>query len=404
MNPFRTVHPSWRDAPLAYLDATPPPTRLVEIALGEVVTRVLPSPVRREPEIAAKWSPHVRVRQILGGPATMSSVDVGAYAKKQREKKKEGEKKKDELKRGNVAEIVSYIQLQAALAYPARIGVITFKELREKIEGKLPNNIEWMHYGAVAGRNNMKEVTGLIVLGRPAAPRKVVEDAASVFAGRPIGGDGDWFEYETGGIRRADGTVHRTFMERHNDPIVEALRWQITEGNLIQAIGRLRPHRRDAPCWLDIVTDVPLPIDVSELVQWDDVKPGAVGAMALQGVVLTNISDAHLAFGVSDWAARGVVGKSKEKVLLRDSTDSSPVRKFTYQKDGPGHKRANGSYLPAIISQQSALRAWLEAKLGPLVTLEIEHPTQLAEWQPETMPLGELVGVFGGWLGESGEG
>src|SRR5687768_9679420 len=125
-----------------------------------------------------------------------------------------------------------------------------------------------MHYGATAGRNNMKEVTGLIVLGRLAAPRKVVEDAASVFAGRPIGGDGDWFEYDTGGIRLADGTVQRTFMERHHDPIVEALRWQITEGNLIQAIGRLRPHRRDAPCWLDIVTDVPLPLPVCELVQW----------------------------------------------------------------------------------------------------------------------------------------
>ena len=121
-----------------------------------------------------------------------------------------------------------------------------------------------MHYGATAGRNNMEEVTGLIVLGRLAAPRKVVEDAASVFAGRPIGGDGDWFEYETGGIRLADGTVRGVRMERHKDPIVEALRWQITEGNLIQAIGRLRPHRRGTPCWLDIVTDVPLPITVHE--------------------------------------------------------------------------------------------------------------------------------------------
>ncbi len=36
---------------------------------------------------------------------------------------------------------------------------------------------------------------------------------------------------------------------------------------------------------------------------------------------------------------------------------------------------ANGNYLPAIIDQPSALRAWLETKLAPLVALEIEHPT-----------------------------
>ena len=96
VKPFRTVHPSWRQAPLAYLDATPPPTWLVEIALGEVVTRVLPSPVRREPEIAAKWSPHVHVRQILGGPATMSSVDVGAYARRKREEREKQKSQREE--------------------------------------------------------------------------------------------------------------------------------------------------------------------------------------------------------------------------------------------------------------------------------------------------------------------
>lgn len=53
----------------------------------------------------------------------------------------------------------------------------------------------------------------------------------------------------------------------------------------------------------------------------------------------------------------------------------------------------------------SAEASWLETRLRrKLATLEIEHPTRLAEWQPETMPLGELVRVFGGWLREAGEG
>jgi hypothetical protein len=155
-------------------------------------------------------------------------------------------------------------------------------------------------------------------------------------------------------------------MERHPDPIAEALRWLITEGQLIQAIGRLRPHRRDAPCRLDIITDVPLPIVVNEKVQWGDVKPGAVGAMALQGVILTNVSDAQRAFGLKEWVARGVGGFSKGNLPVRETTESSPVRKFTYQKDGQGQKPCEGFMLPDIIGGQEALRTWLEAKLGPL--------------------------------------
>ena len=305
VTPFRTVHPSWREAPMVYLDATPPPARLVEIALGEIVTHGLPSVVIKHPEIAARWSDHVRVRWIVGAPATMTGVGVGERARKL-----------GQLKPGNVTEIVSYIQLQAALAYPARIGVITYKELRERISGRLPDNIEWLHHGAVAGRNNLKEVAGLIVLGRLSAQRKDVEADASVFAGRPLSGGGDRFDHVPGGIRLVDGTAFGVFMERHQDPIAEAIRWLITEGNLIQAIGRLRPHRRNAPCWLDIIADVPLPVAAHEVVRWDDVKPRAFGAMAFHGVVLTNVSDAMSAFGLSEWAVRGVGGISNRESRL----------------------------------------------------------------------------------------
>jgi hypothetical protein len=95
--------------------------------------------------------------------------------------------------------------------------------------------------------------------------------------------------------------------------------------------------------------------------------------MAAEGVVLTNSRDAGLAFGTTDWGARGVGGFSKES-LIRDSTDSSPVRKFTYQKAGPGQKRYTGSYLPGILpGGVPALWVWLEERLGPLASLEVER-------------------------------
>jgi hypothetical protein len=222
--------------------------------------------------------------------------------------------------------------------------------------------------------NDMQEVAGLIVIGRPVPKRSDVEASASVFAGRPVfGGEGHFFDQRPGGIQLADGSIVAATVDHHPEPIAEALRWRTTVGELLQAVGRLRPHRRSAPCWLDIVCDVPLPIPVHEWARWGDVASGAVGDMASAGVVLTNVQDAMKAFGMTDWDARGVGGFPIES-LIRDSTDSSSIRKFSYQKAGPGQKRYTGFYLPSNLpGGEQALRAWLEAKLGPLSSLEVER-------------------------------
>lgn len=362
VSPRREVHRTWLDAPVVYMDATPLPVNLVEHVLGRFSAQGLPSGVTKHPDIKARWSPHVFVRQIVGGPSTMNRAGVGRRARET-----------GKHKTNNTADTMAYIKLRSALARPGRIGVVTFKELRERIEGQLPADIVWMHHGAVAGRNEMETVTGLIVIGRPSAARRSVEADAAVLTGRTVVGGGDRFEYEDGGIRLADGSAVATRMERHDDQDVEALRWLITEGGLIQAIGRLRPHRRAEPCWLDIVADVPLPLAVHEVVPWGTVKPGAVGDMALQGVVLPNVSDAQRAFKLSDWAARGVGGFSKEYISLELPPSPRPFRRLTYQKAGSGHKECEGWFLPAIVGDEASLREWLEVKLGPLASLTVDR-------------------------------
>jgi hypothetical protein len=113
--------------------------------------------------------------------------------------------------------------------------------------------------------------------------------------------------------------------------------------------------------------------------------------------------------GLTKYAAERA-GEVAPKTLNRSiplevSGQPSGVRTFTYQRERQGAGRNNGYYLPAVIGPPAALRAWLETRLRcKLATLEIEHPTQLAEWQPETMPIGELVSVLGGWMGEVPEG
>ncbi|WOH76439.1 bifunctional DNA primase/polymerase [Bradyrhizobium sp. NDS-1] len=354
--PLQPVHPSWR-APTLVLDATAPPASLLAIALGEIEIPGCPPVVTEQRDVAAKWPDHVRVRQVVGAPVSMSKLGLWKDAKPR-----------------NVRDIVRFIGLRAALAAPDRIGVVTYKGLLDQIAGQLPANVIARHFGALAGMNDMQDVAGLIVIGRPAAKRSAVEALASVFAGRPMtGGEGHFFDKYPGGIQLADGSFVATTVDRHPEPIAEALRWRITVGELLQAVGRLRPHRRSEPCWLDIVCDVPLPVTVHEVVRWAGAAPRATADMVAEGVVLTNSRDAGLAFGTTDWGARGVGGFSIES-LIRDSTDSPPVRKFTYQKAGPGQKRYAGWYLPGILpGGVPALRGWLEGRLGPLASLEVER-------------------------------
>ena len=358
VTPLRTVHQSWRGATTLVLDATAPPASLMAIALGEIEILGGTPVVTEQPDVAARWPDYIRVRQILGAPVSMGKLGLVEFS---------GPKPR------NVRDIVRFIRLRAALAAPDQIGVITYKGLFEQIEGQLPANVVTRHFGALAGMNDMEDVAGLIVIGRPAPKRSAVEATASIFAGHPIsGGEGHFFERRPGGIQLTDGSVVTTTVDHHPEPIAEALRWRATNGELGQAVGRLRPHRRSAPCWLDIVCDVPLPIRAHTAVRWNDVTPGAEADMAATGMILTNNRDAMTAFELSDWEARGVGGISIES-LIRDSTDSSPVRKFSYQKTGSGQKRHTGYYLPAILTGgEIALRAWMEERLGPLASLEIE--------------------------------
>lgn len=122
-----------------------------------------------------------------------------------------------------VIDLLRLIRLRAALVGQDRTVVVIgpMRLIARLKDMGLPENVECGHFGAIAGIDRWNAAAGLIVIGQmQPGPR-----------------------------------------------IVEALRWQITEGELVQAIGRLRALRRgpDNPCFLDILNDVPLPISVDEV-------------------------------------------------------------------------------------------------------------------------------------------
>ncbi|ABD08007.1 hypothetical protein RPB_3311 [Rhodopseudomonas palustris HaA2] len=368
---LRPVHPDWH-LPTLVLDATPPPDlSLLDIAFGapDATARIVA-------DVLAKWPKHVEVRQLLG--ATVSKNGLGLRPGM-------------EPATRNIRDLLRRVRVLAAEAAPARIGIIAQKALLDYIRDDLPPNVIPLHFGKLAGMNNMRNVAGLVVIGRQAPWPANVEREAGVWLGYPVEPTG--FENVRAKVGGRTVTVNR-----HRHPLVDALRWLVTDAGLLQAVGRLRPHRRSRPCWLEIINDVVL--DLPSVVATDWSPPGAVADMMAAGVVLTNKRDAMAMFGVSDWEARsigGVVEVGLESLLenpYRDSNPTSPkqpkgsgedtnrgrrapakTRRVIYRKVGPGQKVNQALILPYVIpGGEKAVREVLESKLGiDLASLEIER-------------------------------
>ncbi|MHB2207769.1 bifunctional DNA primase/polymerase [Methylobacterium sp. CM6257] len=384
LRPLTTVHISWR-APTLILDATAPPPSVIEPVLGLEVDEVA--------SIAAEWSPHRFVRQIVGAP--VSSTKLGLTGKG------EGNTRTfDDLRR--------LIVLRAALAYPRQVAVIAQAAVEERLVGLgLPANVVTGHFNGLSGRNDMEKVAGMIVIGQAMPPIFSMEADAGTLTGAPVEvaeavlkpGERRWYPRVPGAVRLRDGSNYPIEHYRHPDPVVEALRWQICEGQLIQAIGRLRPLRRgpgDA-FFLDLVTDVPLPITVDRVEEWNAVRLGAWADMAAEGVILTAASDIQAAFPDLAPSPKAAQNMSEAvRLTLRSNMDSyidlGVSVSLIEAKRAGRFAPTEIAVLPNGPKGPNVLKRWLgERGLGPIDRITVKRAGKT--WaRPSFERVGRLIG------------
>lgn len=173
------------------------------------------------------------------------------------------------------------------------VAVVTYKDTCAALKEKISANVKTVHFGGLTGLDGMRGVACLIIAGWDAKGVSDVEARAEVIKGdrlEPLSSAyGDWYAKETvGGTSRGKKSGLPLVRIYHNDPMAEAVRWQMQEGELIQAIGRGRGVRRkeDNPLHICILANVPLPIAVDEFVDWEDIQPTYNDLLAARGIVI----------------------------------------------------------------------------------------------------------------------
>lgn len=363
----RDVHPGWV-APTLIINATVRP---------EVTRAFFPEAVVTA-DIAAE-APFQDVTQVIGRSWSKSSLMEG------------GKPKEAEIKK-----LLGFIASKAAAVWPKRALVICQKDIEKALEAYgLPDNIETGHYKAIAGIDTWGDVAALITIGRTLPPVKTVEALAEATTGRTcnrivpiIGEDGaPRVSYETHDAVRVmrNGDVLSTSRLAHPDPIAEAWRWTICEGEMLQAIGRARGVNRTSenPVSIVVMSDIPLDLPLDSLVQWQDVRPGPYDQMATRGVVMSSPADAvvaHRDLLGSAQAAKKAFQRDKslgtfpyKDSLLGECPPPPGWKLAAYKKEGAGKREAFALFRPDLID---GAEDWLEANLAPLSSFRwVEYGT-----------------------------
>src|SRR5262245_5075734 len=239
--------------------------------------------------------PNVRVFQCVNRTISKSVVAVEGKEPEELEQKAEGARR------------LYAAVLMRALQYDGTdVGVIVYKTTKVWIQKNcfIPSWLKLVHWGDLAGTNTLQRVRALFVIGRPlAAAEDVTRQAEALF--------GAYIQQREYVVQRKQGQIpivpdaagNNTILVdvwEHPDPRAERLRRQITEGNVIQAIGRARAGLRtaDEPLDLHLWTDVPIPeLGPIEPVLWSELEAGLDGLLlATKGCRLSNIADAVRAF------------------------------------------------------------------------------------------------------------
>ncbi|MCK1639099.1 bifunctional DNA primase/polymerase [Bradyrhizobium sp. 157] len=322
------------------LDATLPSIDILRVSHPRVKVRC---------EIQAALPDAVKIRQVLDAPTSKTKLIDGDAAEKHQH------------------EVLRYILQRWIETGRQKALVISQLDYEEWLKDKLPPQIATAHYNNIAGLDTHGDVRLLILVGRPQPGPVAIETMAATLSGAmpegvPESENGfDWFSRKRRGIRMRDGSGVAVIGDEHPDPFCEAIRQQICEAELVQALGRARAINRDAtsPLDVDLMFDVVLPITVDEVDLWQ--RPSLCISTAIDGVML-EAPDHMMKLWPELWPNR----KAATRSLAKSLPQLPGFERHQYQPKGRNQKWRIAWFDRSLITDPAA---WLNDRLGRPVTM-----------------------------------
>ena len=252
--------------------------------------------------------------------------------------------------------------------------VVVQKDAEELIRQRhaIPDFIELAHHNDVAGRDEWKDVRGLIVAGRTQPRVDGVERIAGALTGRhhaiPTADDG-YYGQRMEAFHSTSGDTVSIPVDTAGNSIAESVRRSICESQVEQIIGRARGvNRTEAdPVEIHVLTNVQLESEVTELREWE--KLNLIDRkFAESGVHLTSIGDLATIHSVKANTLKVAKQRMGTKRYIESLYGSVPnLQMATYQRKGAGNSKQEAYYSVAHVPD---IEHWLTERLGTLASFE----------------------------------
>jgi putative DNA primase/helicase len=283
------------------------PTFIMDATLPDIsILRAFFPQVEIVADIDVTMPEHVHVTQIVGAPVSRRRL-----FRRRKKEPKEGQRNLKAIRR---------LVLQWWIEHERKAMLVICQQAVEEWLKKagLPDGVCVEHYNNISGLDRYKNVGSLLLIGRTIPlPARIEAYAGALTGSEPIKVPPDqwWYPPVERAIRMADGTgiiVERC--DRHPDPVGEHVRYQICEGEMLQALGRARAINRTAesPLKIGIVADVVLPITVNKVIPWQ--APSRAMEPAEEGVTLFSAHDMN---EVWPWVWKSVDAANRTLTKIR---------------------------------------------------------------------------------------
>jgi putative DNA primase/helicase len=261
--------------------------------------------------------------------------------------------------------------------------LIVNKAVEEDIRARhtVPAFIDITHHNATRGRDEWKNVRGVIDVGRTLPPPRAVERMAGALTGRwvePV----DWYDSTDAKIVAGNDSM---IVERdvHPDAVAEQVRGMTCDDGLRQNEWRARGVNRSAATPLTIFrlgTIALGEVDRFEAYELLD------RTFAETGVYLENASHAErLVPGIR-------LRRHRHEVVAPDGPHLTRVQ---YKLAGQGSREAVAMFDPRSVPDPEA---WLQEHLGALAEIDVREPAQAEIVAVEAFSGGRLSEAEAAWL------